>query len=212
MQLDELKIKCQKFSLDLPENSWDKIDRFVQLVREHNDAAGLISPRDLDNIWERHIADSLTILFFEKISPGTECMDFGSGGGFPGIVLAIARPRTRFVLAESIGKKVAFLKVAAVELALSNVEIFHGRAEQCSRRFDLITLRATGPLTKTLHRAVKLLSPGGKVALWAGKKFLDEREYWERFLAKRGATMEIFPYPENWLPGRKWAIAMVSAK
>ena len=210
MQADTLKSRCAEFGIELPENFWDKMERFAELVKAHNDAAGLISPKDTENIRERHIADSLALLLFEEIPPGKVVMDFGAGGGFPGIVLAAARPGSHFVLAESIGKKVAFLKLAAAELNLPNVEIFHGRAERCPLRFDIVALRATGPLTKTIPKSLKLLRPGGKTALWAGKSFVARRRYWENFLQKRHTAMEIKEYPPNWLPGRQLFITFIS--
>ena len=183
---------------------------FVRLIGLHNRTAGLVAPGDLDELWERHVADSLTLLLFESIPAGTRVLDFGSGGGFPGFVLALARLKATFVLAESILKKAAFLQTAARLLAAENVKVHADRAEKISEQFDIVTLRATGPLTRTLHQSLKLLTPAGKIALWAGKSFFERADYWHAFLQKRGAKMEIQPYPEGWMPERELFMAFIS--
>ncbi len=210
MQEDEAKIHCEKFAIALPENFWDRMKCFVELIIEQNYDVGLIAPGDMEFIWERHILDSLSILLFEPIHNPIRILDFGSGGGFPGIVLACARPQSLFILSESSLKKASFIQLAKITLDLQNVVAFAKRAEEIGQKFDLIVIRATGPLTRTLSDAIKLAKPGGRVALWAGPSFSQNLDYWKNFCEHRKASIKSFKYPDGWLPGRDFSIAFIS--
>ena len=112
MQKDSVKILCEKFKIMLPPDFWDKMEIYTQLLIRDNDAAGLLAPQEMEILWERHILDSLSLMLFQKTSPEATYLDFGSGAGLPGIVLACAMPEAKFILAESISKKAAFLQLA----------------------------------------------------------------------------------------------------
>ncbi len=180
MQIDKLKSKCEKFGINVPENFYEKINLYVQSIIEHNPTFGLIGAGEIENIYQRHIADSLSILLFSDID-NLYILDFGSGGGLPGMVLAIARPQAKFILAESSQKKSQFLQLCVDTLGLKNVNIYPGRAKNIFEKFDVITLRATGPLTRTISQSIKLLRQPGKLALWAGEKIYSKIDYWKNF-------------------------------
>jgi len=197
--------------LKLPDDFDKKMEQHIALVEEYNICAGLLAPGELPSIAQRHILDSLAVLLFCEVADGSHILDFGSGGGFPGIVLACARPHANFVLAESSSKRATFLEIATKRLLLKNAEVLCGQAERTARKFDMITLRAMGPIKRTIPQGIRLLNPVGKVALWAGPQFLATAEYWQNFLAKRKACMEIRRYPTNFCGGQRFAIVLISA-
>ncbi len=215
MQEVKLKSKCDEYGINIPENFTEKIEKYVALLRKYNPSLSLIAKGEIENIYQRHIIDSLGILLFHDIVSNAKILDYGSGGGLPGIILAIAKPDSDFILAESNKKKAAFIQTCCESLELDNVEIFPDRAEKIVQRrvsseaFDWVTIRATGPLTKTIPGALKLIKPFGKTALWAGKEISGKPAYWQRFCSKRSASIEFFPYPLNWMPGYNLGIAII---
>jgi 16S rRNA (guanine527-N7)-methyltransferase len=102
----------------------------------------VISRKDLDNFYERHVLHSLGIAKVYSFQPGTTVLDVGTGGGFPGIPLAILFPETNFVLVDSIGKKIKVVNEVASALGLTNVQAHHLRAEQVKGTFDFVISRA----------------------------------------------------------------------
>ncbi len=209
IQRDKAISICNKFNITLPSDFWNVMRQYVSLLRENSKKARLIAPLEIEKIWERHIIDSLSILLFYEIGDGDAILDYGSGGGLPGIVLAAARKKAHFTLAESVGKKAEFLRMAAKVLELDNVFIFADRVQHIHNKFNLITIRATGPLTKTIPDAIKHILPDGKVAIWAGPKFLSKIEYWNNFCAKRKSTIEVEFYPDRWSETHRLAMAFV---
>ena len=209
-QRDTIEKALFNKGINLPRDFWHKMETFEKLVRAEARKRDLLSDSDIANIFDRHILDSLAPLFFVRIPCGAEILDYGSGAGFPGIVLACVIPGSRFVLAESKAKKVQFLMHAVNELRLRNVEVFAGRAEEVNREFDFIMLRATGPLKRTIPTSLRLLKDEGKLVVWVGPKFVCELDWWRKFLRKRGAEVELNTYPD-WLSGdRKLSIAVIA--
>ena len=209
-QRDTIEKALFNRGVNLPNDFWHKMETFEKLVRAEARKRDLLSDSDIANIFDRHILDSLAPLFFISIPCGAEILDYGSGAGFPGIVLACALSNSLFVLAESKAKKVQFLMHAVNELGLRNVEVFAGRAEEVNREFDFIMLRATGPLKRTIPTALRLLKDEGKLVVWVGPKFVGELDWWRKFLRKRGAEVELNTYPD-WLSGdRKLSIAVIA--
>jgi 16S rRNA (guanine527-N7)-methyltransferase len=173
-----------------------QLGEFEALLLERARGLGLIAEGDLDRVRERHIDDSLRAASF--VGPtDRRAYDLGSGGGLPGVVLAIAVPTCRFVLVESRRKRAGFLELAVERLDLSNAEVFHGRAEDLSLPADLITARAFAPLKATWKVAFPLLRPGGRLVFFAGEREDPAaapptepeppvRVEWDRRLANRG--------------------------
>jgi 16S rRNA (guanine527-N7)-methyltransferase len=111
-----------------------------------NSRINVISRKDMDNFYEHHVLHSLAIAKVIRFTPGTDVLDVGTGGGFPGIPLAIMFPESSFVLCDSIGKKIKVVDAVIEELQLTNAKTFLGRAENINRKFDFIVSRAVTEL------------------------------------------------------------------
>lgn len=120
------------------------------LYAEWNAAINVISRKDFDQFEERHVLHSLAIARAMRFAPGSRILDVGTGGGFPGIPLAIAYPDCEFVLVDSIGKKIKVVQAVVDALGLKNVTAIHGRAEAVEGRFDFVVSRAVTRLAKFL--------------------------------------------------------------
>ena len=151
---------------------------------------------EFDQIVERHVLDALSCLLFAPLREARKLADVGSGGGLPGIPLAIALPRSQVVLFESVGKKASFLRYAKEELTLDNVRIENGRVEEAGRgrshrgSYDVCTVRAVARLSVIAEYCVPLLRVGGHVVAMKGRE--DEQEFAEGERAARmlGGRME----------------------
>jgi 16S rRNA (guanine527-N7)-methyltransferase len=120
-----------------------------------------------------HVADSLVGLDLEAVRAASRVADLGSGGGFPGLVLAVALPGAHVSLVESVGRKCAFLDRAAAAMALDNVSVIPGRAEEWAAGIgsnDLVTARALAPLPVLVEYAAPLLEIGGVLVAWKGRR------------------------------------------
>lgn len=149
--------------LALSPDQQELIKRFTASLLEWNAKINLISRRDEENVWTAHILHSLSLLFMVDIPTGAQILDLGSGGGLPGIPLAIARPDLNFVLLDSIAKKVRAVDEIVRRLQLRNVEALCGRAEEIGarstyrHRFDIVVARAVAPLVDLVRWGRPLL-------------------------------------------------------
>jgi 16S rRNA (guanine527-N7)-methyltransferase len=137
-----MKEKLLKY---FPQLSQHQLEQYELLAKEFlswNEKINLISRKDTDNIFEHHILHSLAIAKVCKFKPQCEIMDIGTGGGFPGLPLAIMFPETKFYLVDSIGKKIKVVQALVEALGLKNVEAEQIRAENVNRQFDFIVSRA----------------------------------------------------------------------
>lgn len=127
---------------DLTEKQIEQLDRLQDLYTEWNSKINVISRKDMEQFYIRHVLHSLGIAKVMSFQPGTKVLDIGTGGGFPGIPLAILFPDTHFHLVDSIGKKISVVKDIAKQLKLSNVEAQQARAESLVRKYDFVVSRA----------------------------------------------------------------------
>jgi 16S rRNA (guanine527-N7)-methyltransferase len=127
---------------NLSEKQKSQIEQLGPLYKEWNSKINLISRKDIENIYVNHVLHSLGIAKVISFKPGTEVLDVGTGGGFPGIPLAILFPESNFYLVDSIGKKINVVKDVADALGLKNVRADHLRAEQVKGKYDFVVSRA----------------------------------------------------------------------
>lgn len=153
-------------------------EQFAQLdalYRDWNSKINVISRKDIDNLYEHHVLHSLAIAKWIPFQPDTTILDVGTGGGFPGIPLAIMFPQCRFVLVDSIGKKIKVASEVAKTLGLTNVECKQERVEEEKEKFDFVVSRAVMPLPDLVKLVRKNISnkhrnamPNGLIVLKGG--------------------------------------------
>ena len=146
-----------------------QLEQFGQLepvYQEWNQQINVISRKDIDHLYEKHVLHSLSIAALFSFRSGGQVLDIGTGGGFPGIPLAIYFPEVHFHLVDSIGKKLRVIEAAVEKLQLTNVTVQHIRAEEIKgRRFDCVVSRAVAPLkdlwtwSKPLLKQYKTIEP-----------------------------------------------------
>ncbi|MBC8984684.1 16S rRNA (guanine(527)-N(7))-methyltransferase RsmG [Pedobacter sp. N36a] len=132
----------QEYFKDLTEAQIAQFDQLYDLYSFWNAQINVISRKDIEELYVRHILHSLGIAKFCTFKPGTKVLDVGTGGGFPGIPLAIMFPETQFHLVDSIGKKIKVVTEVAAGLGLKNVKASHLRAEQVPDKYDFVVSRA----------------------------------------------------------------------
>ena len=177
-------------------------EQFAQLdalYRDWNSKINVISRKDIDNLYEHHVLHSLAIAKFLPFQPGTTIMDIGTGGGFPGIPLAILFPECRFLLVDSIGKKIKVASEVANAIGLSNVICKQERAEEEKQKFDFVVSRAVMPLPDLVKLVRKNIStqqrnavPNGIIVLKGGDLQAE--------IAPYKKTAEVYPCSQ-WFKG-----------
>ena len=154
-----------KYFPDLTEEQKRQFAALYDLYTDWNSKINVISRKDIENLYEHHVLHSLGIAKVIRFKPGTKVMDLGTGGGFPGIPLAILFPEVQFHLVDSIGKKVRVATDIAGSIGLKNVTTRHARAEEEKQLFDFVVSRAVMPLTDLLKIIRKNISPKQQNAL-----------------------------------------------
>ena len=169
---------------ELPEGSANSLALLLGLVQASPHS--LTAVRDPLDAVQLHVADSLVGLGVADLSGAERIADLGSGAGFPGLVLAVARPKAHVVLVESVGKKAAFLVDAAERMRLTNVEVLPVRAESWAAglgTIDAVTARALAPLGVLAEYAAPLLRPEGVLVAWKGRRNREEEDTGRRAAA-----------------------------
>ena len=154
-----------KYFPDLTEEQKRQFAALYDLYTDWNSKINVISRKDIENLYEHHVLHSPGIAKVIRFKPGTKVMDLGTGGGFPGIPLAILFPEVQFHLVDSIGKKVRVATEIAGSIGLKNVTTRHARAEEEKQLFDFVVSRAVMPLTDLLKIIRKNISPKQQNAL-----------------------------------------------
>ena len=164
----------------IEEAAWLLLETWAEHLREWNTKINLISRKDIEYLEARHLSHCLSITNHLKLMSGTRIMDVGTGGGFPGIIMAICYPQAHFTLIDSIGKKITVVQDLVDKLELKNVEARQCRAEEVKKKFDFITGRAVKNLPEyfswikdNVRRGERNSIPNG-VLYWKGGELDDE--------------------------------------
>ena len=165
-----------KYFPNLTEEQKKQFAALYDLYTDWNSKINVISRKDIENLYEHHVLHSLGIAQIIRFKPGTKIMDLGTGGGFPGIPLAILFPEVQFHLVDSIGKKVRVATEIANSIGLKNVTFRHARAEEEKQLFDFVVSRAVMPLADLLKIIRKNIAseqhnamPNGLICLKGGE-------------------------------------------
>src|SRR5688572_8501192 len=147
-----------KYFSDFTPEQVKQIAALEPLYKEWNSRINVISRRDIDGLYEKHVLHSLAIAAVFQFEPGMEILDIGTGGGFPGIPLAILFPEVKFHLADSIAKKLKVVEAIAKALELKNIVTEHTRVEEIkNKKFDFVVSRAVAPLKELWKWAKPML-------------------------------------------------------
>lgn len=167
--------KITKYFPSLTERQKRQFELMTGLYPEWNDKINVISRKDISNLEESHLLHSLAIAKFIRFYPGTEVLDFGTGGGLPGLPLAILFPDVHFHLIDRIGKKLKVAGDIAEKIGLENVTFQHGDSGECHEKFDFVVSRAVMPQPELVKLSRKNIShlnrnaiPNGVIALKGG--------------------------------------------
>lgn len=152
----------QKYFSDFTDEQLKQFEALEPLYKEWNEKINVISRKDIDGLYLKHVLHSLSIAAVFDFADGTEIIDIGTGGGFPGIPLAIYFPQVKFHLVDSIAKKLKVVQAVASSINLKNVTIQHTRAEEIkNRKFDFVVSRAVAPLKDLWKWSKPLLKKSG---------------------------------------------------
>lgn len=168
--------QIHKYFPNLTEEQRTQFAALYDLYTDWNAKINVISRKDIQNLYEHHVLHSLGIAQVLNFKPGSRIMDLGTGGGFPGIPLAILFPECQFHLVDSIGKKVRVASEVAQAIGLKNVTLRHCRAEEEKQKFDFVVSRAVMPLAdllkiirKNILKESKNALPNGLICLKGGE-------------------------------------------
>jgi 16S rRNA (guanine527-N7)-methyltransferase len=171
-------------------------ERFAALLATEGVVRGLIGPREVGRLWDRHLLNCVALE--SAVPQGSRVCDVGSGAGLPGLVLAIARPDLAVELVEPLLRRTTFLDEAVAQLGLSNATVTRARAEALHgvRRYDVVTSRAVAPLGRLLEWSMPLVAPAGALVAMKGSSVEDEIEAAAGVLKRlRCATPEVLEIP-----------------
>lgn len=167
---------------DLSDEQKQQFEDLSALYKDWNAKINVISRKDLDHFYTRHVLHSLSILKLNVIKAEEHVMDVGTGGGFPGIPLAICYPNTKFTLVDSIGKKIRVVQAVADALGLKNVTAIHSRMEDLDIQADHIVSRAVAPAIKLVNfTRSKMNSGADHIFIKGGDLFEEESEILSQF-------------------------------
>lgn len=172
--------KLREIFRDVPDAAWEKFETMAALHRDWNAKINLVSRKDIDALEWHHYAPCIAAATFLKLMAGARVLDVGTGGGFPGLLLAVLFPQAQFTLVDSVAKKIRVVADIADKLALKNVQTRAVRAENLSSHFDFVTGRAVTNLPAFFGCVKKLIRPGRKNSLpngilyWKGGSLAED--------------------------------------
>ena len=195
----------RKYFKNLTDEQLRQLEQLDGLYHEWNAKINVISRKDIDNLYEHHVLHSMAIAKMINFRPGTEILDFGTGGGFPGIPLAILFPECRFKLIDGTGKKIHVAQEVATAIGLKNCQAAHLRGEDERGRYEFVVSRAVLPLPdlvkivrKNISKTQRNASANGVICLKGGELESEVRLYKKQ--------VEISPisnwFDEEWFKGK----------
>jgi len=161
-----------KYFPDLSPLQQQQFAQLGELYHDWNNRINVISRKDIDNLYTHHVLHSLAIARFVKFAPGTRVLDAGTGGGFPGVPLAIMFPQTEFLLVDSVAKKLKVTEAVANATELKNINLQHQRVEKVKGRFDFGVSRAVAQTSVLHHWLMPAIKDEKKSDVWNGLVFL----------------------------------------
>jgi 16S rRNA (guanine527-N7)-methyltransferase len=167
-------------------------EAFAELLTVEATVRGLIGPREVPRLWERHLLNCAVIT--ERMPEGSSVCDIGSGAGLPGIVVAIRRPDLNLILVEPLLRRTTFLDLAVSRMGLENVTVHRGRAEELhgdpkwAGGFDVVTSRAVAPMDRLAGWSLPLVRPGGLFLAMKGSSAQEELDGAAQVLRRLGGT------------------------
>lgn len=179
---------------DLTEEQLTQFEKLDELYRLWNAQINVISRKDIDELYVKHVLHSLAIAKVVDFKKGTKILDVGTGGGFPGIPLAILYPECEFLLVDSIGKKIKVVNEVVLGLGLTNVKAKHARAEEIKQQFDFVVTRAVTRINNFIPWVKGKLSSESFNDIKNGILFLKGGDLAEE-IAESGKKVELFPIP-----------------
>ena len=141
----------EKYFLSISPQQHEQFSALKELYKDWNLKINVVSRKDIDELYLRHVLHSLAISKIQAFKPGAQILDVGTGGGFPGIPLAILFPETQFHLVDSIGKKIKVVDEVVEGLKLANVKSSNSRVEEIKRKYDFIVSRAVAAMPTFVH-------------------------------------------------------------
>lgn len=173
-----------KYFTDLTDKQKQQFAALFDLYKDWNEKINVISRKDIDNLYLHHVLHSLAIAKAVSFRPGTRILDFGTGGGFPGIPLAILFPETQFKMIDGTGKKIRVVNEVATAIGLENVEAVHLRGEEEKGKYDFVVSRAVMPLPdlmkivkKNVGKEQRNSLPNGVICLKGGNVEGEMRQF-----------------------------------
>lgn len=207
LPLDVLRSGALDLGIGLAQAQLEQLDRFASLLVETNRTLNLTRITDPPEIVTGHYLDSLTCLAAVRLPDGARCIDVGTGAGFPGIPVAIARPDLRVVLMDSSRKKLGFIAAAAEEIGLTNTETLHARAEEVGRdpahreRYDIAFARALSELKVLAELCLPLVRVDGRVIAQKSAEIEEELAQARPVIGQLGGVVE--SVTEQVVPGTR---------
>lgn len=191
---DRLKNICADIGVELDAQALERFELFASMLVEKNKVLNLTAITDPEGIAVKHFADSLTALRMIDLQPGTKVIDVGTGGGFPGIPLLIARPEIKLTMLDSTGKKLAFVSQSVEELGLS-ANIVHARAEEAGQgelreSFDFAVSRAVAAMNILCEYCLPFVKVGGTFCAMKGAKGAEELDCAGKAIATLGGETQ----------------------
>ena len=181
-----------KFFPDLTAHQQEQFQQLQELYRFWNEQINVISRKDIDLLYERHVLHSLGVAKVLSFLPGENILDVGTGGGFPGVPLAILFPETNFHLVDSIGKKIKVVKEVSLAAGIENVKATHARAEEIDEKFDFVVSRAVTQLKDFYPWVKNKFNQQSKNKLKNGILYLKGGDL-DQEIAESGLKVQQFP-------------------